>query len=101
MCDTIYEAESTYILSDFLNALIYNDHCAVRRISIVAPLQQLSGHFCLALREVTPFPPVASKAGSPFPPVDAVAALHRVSRVYVFKEGLTIERVPIDDRSNE
>lgn len=49
VCDTIYEAESTYILSDFLNALIYNDHCAVRRISIVAPLQQLSGHFCLAL----------------------------------------------------
>lgn len=43
MCDTIYEAESTYILSDFKNALIYNDHCAVRRISIVAGLpEQLS-----------------------------------------------------------
>lgn len=49
VCDTIYEAESTYILSDFLNALIYNDHCAVGRISIVAPLQLPSRHFCLTL----------------------------------------------------
>jgi len=34
--DAIYEAGPAYIASDFSNALIYSDHCAVRRLSIVA-----------------------------------------------------------------
>jgi len=81
VCDTIYEAESTYILSDFKNALIYNDYCAVRRVSIVAPLQQL----------------LLSNSADNSPPGPTVCILrprilYRVSRINDFKEGLTIKR---------
>lgn len=48
-------------------------------------------HFCLAAPRVTSFPLPASR-------VQGFFGSHRVSRVYVFKEGLTIKRVQIVDR---
>lgn len=66
-CDTaIYEAESTYILSDFKNVLIYNDHCTVHRVCIVPLVNTLrtatrprsSGFWLLVVAQI-PQPPRA------------------------------------------